>query len=192
MTEVNNLVIILVFIVILCISAVTAWLINPCDYEHSRWRIFIITVVALGILLTFAFQYSGIDMQMRQKKLIELQESERISNDMDEINKIIEEGSKKSPEFIEELLVLEIVDSPTSSSSSSGCVAPTECTTPAGCVAHIRKKCRTTYNYRLSLSIFSLWDVIVHKKRFIKKDDGAHLTLFLQWCRSSTLKTYWL
>jgi hypothetical protein len=105
---VNTSVVILVFILILVISAVAAMVIDPTNFDKTRWRTFIVTAAALGIVITFMWYFFLVEQSIDTDMKDELDTRRHMGkNIIDNCVGGIEKSCEKIPGFCSSIMPLQ-------------------------------------------------------------------------------------
>ena len=84
-----------VFVTIVIIAIIIAWVSNPEYFEETKIRVFIICLAGLGIVLTFLFYYSILTLEQEQQNLTRLQQTTILGEDL--LNGVLIEIEKSVP-----------------------------------------------------------------------------------------------
>lgn len=174
MGTVTPVVALVVFLIILCISAAISWRMN--DYKHydkSNFHTFIAILAGLGVFVTFMFYYSVVELQQQQQRMMIIQETSRVSDKV--ITDLLEEIARS---------VAYIPDFAMSLTPLSNCVdvEPTVNHTPETC----------SRKMLLSYKIFSVWQGLIISEGFIDYEPSSFITNFLQRANSKMLHDEWV
>jgi hypothetical protein len=165
-------VVLIAFILIIVVSLVVSWLINPARYDSSRVHVFIAVLTGLGIFIVFLFYYSLVEVQQQQQRLAVIQETSRISDTVfNELLSNLQAGSSVIPSFIMSLFPL-IKTVPVNTLDENTPVTAME-------------------KMNISNRIFGLWLDVITANRFIDIHPIAYLTQFLQYAHSDQLHAQW-
>ena len=197
--------VVIIFIIILIIAGLTAWYCNPDSHDKSRWYIFIVTLAALGIILTFFFYYSLVEIQDEQHKLDVVEETQQLSRDITDItSKSMVKKLHSIPHFI---MSLNPVDFPhnkygkykSDRSNINSSISDIDDTEDINSESYNKIHDRSISKYEqkilihaLSHEIFCVWQEAMFYKDFTKvREEEAYLILFLQWANSRQLYREW-
>lgn len=176
----------IIFAVILVISAVLAWYMKSYTaYEPGMFHTFIAILGGLGVFVTFMFYYNVLLLQNQQQQLAALEQTSNINNSV--INSVLDSISKSSniiPNF-----VLSITPLTNEVCCSTGTTGGTGCSIPVGPDPVTPETC--TQKMVLSYRIFSLWQDVITSNRLINFDPTAYVSNFLQRANSSQLYVQW-
>lgn len=168
MVFVTNEVVLIVFAIVITVAVAAAFMISPGTYDQSRWKVFIITVAGLGILLTVMFYYAVINIQYTQNELLFIKENVQMMTTVNEVVDKISKGMDKDSSLASELTPLECEGKGKS-----------------------KEKSENGYQYSLSQSIFSTWQLTTLERRYVSLQEEAYMYLFLQWASSRKLRKQW-
>jgi len=172
----------ILFILILVISGLTAWYMgNYAHFDVSTFHTFIAVLAGLGVFVTFMFYYSIVELQQQQQILITVQETARISDTV--LNSLLEEMNQASiiiPRFVLSLNPL----------GTTGCTNSDSVTlnieedpiNPQSC----------TEKLVLSYKIFNSWQDVIISSTFVAFDSLSYVTNFLQRANSGQLFQQWI
>lgn len=172
---------ILIFIIIIIVSALIAWFMGSHEYyEGTRFHTFIAVLAGLGIIVTFLFYYNLIAIQNQQQQLNSLQELSRIQESM--LNGVLN-GIKTSSTIIPNF-VLSITPL-----TNNACCGETGCTIPTTPDPVNAETCsaKMTLSYR----IFALWQDVILTNKSINFDQVSYVSNFLQRANSNQLYSQW-
>lgn len=166
----------IVFIVIIIVSIVGAWLLRDyASYDKSTFHTFISILMGLGVFVTFMFYYAIVEEQQNQRSLNVLQQLSTFNTTM--LNSILKEINKSVvsiPQFISSInpLTMNFVEQEDSE-------------------APVNQAIKTTISYRL----FSIWqDYVLNRNIFnnIKiSSEIPYICTFLQKSNSQMLFEMW-
>ena len=169
----------IVFAIILIVSAIIAWFMSSYEhYESTNFHTFISVLAGLGIIVTFMFYYNVVALQNQQQQLAAVQELARINNSV--LNGVLTETQKSStliPNF-----TLSVSPLTTSLCCGTGCVPiDPDPINPVTC----------TQKAVLSYRIFSVWQDIIISNKLIQINPQAYISNFLQQANSTQLYEQW-
>lgn len=168
MGYVNQTVAIIIFAIILVIAATAAFIIDPCNFEKTRWRTFLITAASLGIVITFTWYFFLLEQNVDTQLSMIQTEKRHIEDGIVKASvSDIQKNSDIIPEFCAELCPLQKIS---------------YCSKSKLCKCK-RKLHQTTLSYRL----FDTWD---HFTGSTVQPVGD-IAYFLQWASSKKLRSQW-
>jgi hypothetical protein len=167
----------LVFLLILCISALIAWAMKTyAIYDRSTFRVFISILTGLGVFITFLFYYNVVSLQNDQQKLAFIQELDRIDDSLiDSIMTASNTAANIIPNFVLSINPL----------CAGECQAVQPGSDPSTTEAYIQKQ-------TLSFRVFTSWKDILVSNVLLKFNALAYITNFLQRANSSQLYAQWV
>lgn len=178
----------LIFALILIISAFLAWWIGTySDYDSSRFHTFIAILAGLGVFITFLFYYNILLLQSQQQELAALEDLARLNdsvltNMLAEINN----ASENIPNFV--LSITPLTNTVCCDSGATGPTAPT-CVIPVTTDPITPQTC--TQKMVLSYRIFSTWQDVMTSTQVLHHDPVSYVCNFLQRANSNQLYAQW-
>lgn len=177
----------LVFGVILIISAVIAWKMKSYEkYDKGAFHTFIAILAGLGVFVTFLFYYNLIELQNIQQQLAAVQELSKINDSV--LNSVLNElktASNIIPNFVLSMTPLtnEVCCATGPTGETGSCTIPDspDPVNPQTC----------TEKMVLSYRIFSLWQDVVLTNKFTDFDAISYISNFLQRANSPQLYVQW-
>lgn len=173
----------IIFAVILIISAVLAWWMGPyANYDKGEFHTFIAILAGLGIFITFLFYYNLVVLQNQQQKLASIQELSRLNDSvLDSVLDSIKASSTIIPNFVVSITPLTTTICCT---GGTGCtvIVPEDPFNPETC----------TQKMVLSYRIFALWQDTILTNGFSDIDSVAYVANYLQRANSQQLYQQWL
>lgn len=173
MSTVTPTVAIVVFVIILVISLLIAFNTKTFkDFDTSRVHIFIIALGGLGVIITFLFYYSVVELQQQDQQRSYLKETSRVSNQFTtKLLTNIRDASSIVPGFVATITPLQ----------NKGITPQPDPNTPQVIATR----------FTLSTQIFSVWQDVIYSKAFLNISQLAFVTNFLQMANSSQLYAEW-
>jgi hypothetical protein len=160
-----------VFIFVLVLALLISGFCNPRHFEHTRTKIFLYSMAALGVFITFLFYYSIVTLQQSQQRLAILEVTSDITNFL--TKGVLEQAccaSTKIPHFTMSLFPL----------------LKKECKEDNDTEEHILLK------HKLAYKIFSMWQELLLAIPFIDIEPTSYLCICLQKANSRQLYDQWL
>ena len=143
------------------------------DFEKSKSKSFLACMSGLGVLITFMFYYSIVELQQQQQYLTFMAQTTSLSHHLnEEVMKGFDGATESVPYFISSLFPL-----------TPPCIPPSdvgECDVKA-----------TTLKNMIAGRIFESWQTYILSTKFIIVDFTSYITLFLQYAHSQPLRTIW-
>ena len=157
----------IIFVALIIIAVTSSLLINPCSYDKTRWRLFILSLSGMSIIITFMFYYSLVEIQQEQEQQLLSQSNRLVESNIKDLINSFPKYYKTIPLFIKSLLPLQY--------------------------GVINVKCdHKLSEIVLSSNIFDIWQQTVASQEWITRDRLRGLTVqYLQWCTSSQLESQW-
>ena len=187
MVKVTPAVSIMILLVIIFISVISAIAIKPGTIDTTWWKTFLVSLSGLSIFIIFLFYYSIITLQQTQHNLFVITETSRISDLI--LDGLIDEIQKSVtiiPDFVESIMPLSHCNNSlkyyNKTDSDNSNILKKSTLTP--------KKC--AYRLTLSYKIFSIWQSTVISQEFVDVDTISYLSNFLQRSNSKLLYDEWL
>ena len=157
----------MVFVLIIVLAIIAALMIDPANFDKTRWRTFLITAASLGIVITFMWYFFLVEQNYSVQDTIDTSERRHIEEGIVEASVAdIQKNSGIIPAFCESLFPLQFGH------------CKYECSLNRKKLLH-----ETTLSYRL----FDTWDHYV----LSKINPVSDMTYFLQWASSPHLKKQW-
>lgn len=186
MVLVNENIALVIFGVILLVSAAVAWYMGTYSYYDSgRFHTFIAVLAGLGVFVTFMFYYNVLILQNQQQEIAALDELARVNTAvLGSVLNEIKAASTIIPNFT--LSITPLANTACCAGSTGGgtgtCVIPVDPdpVNPQTC----------TEKFVLSFRIFSLWQDVILSSKFISSPLG-YVSSFLQFANSSQLYSQW-
>lgn len=160
-----------VFIFVLIVALLISGFCNPKHFDHTRTKIFLYSMAAMGVFITFLFYYSIVTLQQSQQRLAILEATSNISSFL--TKGILDQAccaSTKIPHFTMSLFPL--LQHP--------------CTKDNDTEENILLK------HKLSYKIFSMWQELLLAIPFIDIEPTSYLCICLQKANSKQLYEQWL
>lgn len=169
----------IVFIIILIIAIMSACMCNPETFEYTNWYVFLVTLAAFSIVLTFFFYYSLVEIQGQQQELNTIEETQKLTNSIVNITSVsMVQKMDTIPEFVKSLNPLDFNKNNKYNNKN---------------INNIECDKKDITKHALSYEIFSVWQSVVSYKKFTSfKDEESNTILFLQWANSKELYEEWL
>ncbi len=163
--KVTPLLAIIVFVAIFLFCIVMCFVHDTNTFEESKLKLFIALLSGLGVIITFFFYYSIVELQQTQQKLTVIQETSRITSTVYyNLSKEIRKYEPKIPVFCTCLFYN------TESSVDENPV----------------------YKRLLSATIFASWSEVLKSEDFIDVSQRSYIALFLQFSSSKLLEEEWM
>lgn len=178
----------IVFAVILIVSAIIAWWMQSFAlYDKSSFHTFIAVLAGLGVFVTFMFYYNVVALQNQQQQLAAAQELARLNDSvLNSVLDSIKDASDIIPNFVLSITPLtNTVCCSTGGTAGTG----TSCVIPVGPDPVTPQTC--TEKMGLSYRIFALWQDVINSNKLIKYDPTGYVSNFLQRANSQQLFTQW-
>lgn len=161
-----------VFMLVLIIALLISGFTNPTYFDHTRTKIFLYCLTSLGIVITFLFYYSIVQLQASQQRVVILQATSNITKMLtkgihDQIHKV----SKQIPNFAMSLFPLCHCQNNNNEDTLS----------PENCIIRVK----------ISYKIFSLWQELLLCLPFIDIEPTSYVCICLQHAHSKYLKEQW-
>lgn len=160
-----------VFIIVLLIALLISGFCNPKKFDRTRTKIFLYSLAALGIFITFLFYYSIVTLQQSQQRLAILEITSNINEFLNAgINDSICCSATKIPNFTMSLF-------PLLKNNNDKDEINTE---------------NIMLKYKIAYKIFSLWQELLLAIPFIDIEPTSYLCICLQKANSKPLYKQWL
>lgn len=168
MSTVNTGVVIAVFILILVLSLIAAIIIDPMNFDKSRFRTFIVTAASMGIIITVMWYLFLVEQNSDNQKMVQCNERRHVEDVMLNASvKSIQDNAEIIPRMCSSLLPLQNISNPPPSTHSQ----------------HQQDIHIATLSYQL----FDTWE---HYTTTLCRPTGT-VAYFLQWSTSPILKEQW-
>lgn len=164
----------LIFICIIIVAAIISIATpNFGSFKASKGHTFLVTLIGLGIFITFLFYYSVVELQQDQTQLAIIQQTSILSDSIsDGMMNEIKNASNIVPNFTLSLNPL------LSCAENIGI----DSDTPVTCIERMV----------LSYKIFNVWQLVLIANNFIDYDEESYITNFLQRAHSKQLYDQWV
>lgn len=163
-----------VFTLVLLVALLISGFATTTHFDHTRTKIFLYCLTSMGVVITFLFYYSVVQLQASQQRIIILQMTSNITKMLTkDIHDQLYKVSNKVPNFVMSLYPLQ--------HNMKDCINNDDIITPENCMIQ----------FKLSYKIFSLWQELLLCLPFLDMEPTAYICICLQNAHSSYLKEQW-
>lgn len=161
-----------VFVIVLLVALLISGFTNPVHFDHTRTKIFLYCLTSMGVVITFLFYYSVVQLQASQQRVVILQMTSNITKMLTkEIHDQIYKVSKKVPNFVMSLYPLQ----------NNHCIVEKDIINTETCMI----------KFKISYKIFLLWQELLLCLPFLDIEPTSYICICLQNAHSNQLKEQW-